>query len=970
MKYNIAYYPQKRKKPTASVTIETDMGLGALEFIIDAFRLSSRGCRSSSLLAFLDPYPEHLIDPDCKDPGNSINRIVLTSDGKDEKIFESVPCSEIDAVFVGLLAYYPIFDIENELKDVSECKSVEPLEHTADITFEYNGDTYTNVSIEKYLVYAYRLPHCVGVRFSAQKNNGAKAAYMLFPQTSFYANPTAEDTDDAEYCDEKAAINASTFSSGIIEVNEKRVYVGTSNIIGGYFVIDDIGEASYKADVAVPVHIFWEKKGKNYSFNILHNGELEKRIVKTENSITFCNTKPLSEQAPAKDIVYRFNKEKGEYICAEHEIALNYFLYDAVLELPAFPKSIDSDTLRMSYCDHMSALYASFANTDRYETNGGNFCANIIHNELLDIDDAPIIKRTEPSGNKYGFELFDTLITVKATVPPFSDFREYNETFPDVFPDFTVDSVTFKNDTAALTIDLSSEPCSAVIRDGKSMDSVCAPINMLLSMPMFRDDNIPFNMVFTDNIEKVVGSLGLYRTLFNIVIENGLQIVKDKLKILSDVFEKTSPHALCAYLNDRRLEITRRLFEKVGLIPSDSITDKALELLNSFDRNHKVPNLAIVGQAGTGKTTLAKNLAGLFNKELLSLAPSDLKGGYIGHTQFEVVTKLADAAMHSNIFYIDEAYQLMNDSFGKEAVALLLPLMTGDRTRVEASLDRGQKDTIALDFKLGTYEKITPDGKATSLGKFPPGVPPFWLSGYEDDILKMISLNKGLYRRLETLTIKPPVTSELMKQFYTELEKASKEAADNGKKSPNRFIIKLVADRLSDYCSKNEKTIRDFFNWGSQVQNSAYFANHAGVTKFIGKCFDSIDPNCTEAEFAAKVEEIITSIKLGIKRQLAVSRDTEKAGDSINVITDIETRFSDLVGCDTQINSMKNIVEMLVNKSVYDSFNLKIPKGALMMGCPGTGKTFAARAMAGELQERFQELAPDKRFGFIVFSGS
>lgn len=41
-----------------------------------------------------------------------------------------------------------------------------------------------------------------------------------------------------------------------------------------------------------------------------------------------------------------------------------------------------------------------------------------------------------------------------------------------------------------------------------------------------------------------------------------------------------------------------------------------------------------------------------------------------------------------------------------------------------------------------------------------------------------------------------------------------------------------------------------------------------------------------------------------------------------------------------------------------------------MEGAPGTGKTFIASAMAGELQERFENKAPDKRFGFMSFSAS
>lgn len=110
---------------------------------------------------------------------------------------------------------------------------------------------------------------------------------------------------------------------------------------------------------------------------------------------------------------------------------------------------------------------------------------------------------------------------------------------------------------------------------------------------------------------------------------------------------------------------------------------------------------------------------------------------------------------------------------------------------------------------------------------------------------------------------------------------------------------------------------------------------------------------------------------MDIKRQLAVLRNKDDhSAESINVITDIKTRFKDLVGCDSEVTYMTSIIDMLVNKENYEKRNITVPKGALMEGLPDTGKTFIASAMAGELQERFEQEAPDKRFGFMSFSAS
>lgn len=53
-------------------------------------------------------------------------------------------------------------------------------------------------------------------------------------------------------------------------------------------------------------------------------------------------------------------------------------------------------------------------------------------------------------------------------------------------------------------------------------------------------------------------------------------------------------------------------------------------------------------------------------------------------------------------------------------------------------------------------------------------------------------------------------------------------------------------------------------------------------------------------------------------------------------------------------------------KAQYEGLNINIPKGALLLGMPGVGKTFIARAMAGELQEAFG--GTNQRVGFMSLS--
>jgi cell division protease FtsH len=80
--------------------------------------------------------------------------------------------------------------------------------------------------------------------------------------------------------------------------------------------------------------------------------------------------------------------------------------------------------------------------------------------------------------------------------------------------------------------------------------------------------------------------------------------------------------------------------------------------------------------------------------------------------------------------------------------------------------------------------------------------------------------------------------------------------------------------------------------------------------------------------------------------------------------------FKDVAGAEESKEELVEVVDFLKNPQKYRAMGAKIPKGVLMIGAPGTGKTLLARAVAGEADVPFFTIAGSEFVEMFVGVGA
>src|SRR3546814_1085862 len=86
--------------------------------------------------------------------------------------------------------------------------------------------------------------------------------------------------------------------------------------------------------------------------------------------------------------------------------------------------------------------------------------------------------------------------------------------------------------------------------------------------------------------------------------------------------------------------------------------------------------------------------------------------------------------------------------------------------------------------------------------------------------------------------------------------------------------------------------------------------------------------------------------------------------------SDLKVTFADVAGIDEAENELVEIVDFLKRPEKYTRLGGTAPKGVLLVGAPGTGKTLLARAVAGEAEVPFFSMSGAEFVEMIVGVGA
>ncbi|BAF09498.1 aTP-dependent zinc metalloprotease FTSH 7, chloroplastic [Oryza sativa Japonica Group] len=205
----------------------------------------------------------------------------------------------------------------------------------------------------------------------------------------------------------------------------------------------------------------------------------------------------------------------------------------------------------------------------------------------------------------------------------------------------------------------------------------------------------------------------------------------------------------------------------------------------------------------------------------------------------------------------------------------------------------------------------------------------------------LASIDKNQVKKVEVdgvhimFRLRPEVEARAMEQ--PQVQRGTDSVADNAG-VPRRIVF--TTTRPVDIKTPYEKMVENSVEFGSPDKRSGGLLNSALVALIY------------VVLIAVVLQRLPISFSQHSAGQLRNRKNSNSGGAKVSESTDIVT-FADVAGVDEAKEELEEIVEFLRNPERYIRLGARPPRGVLLVGLPGTGKTLLAKAVAGEAEVPF-----------------
>ncbi len=194
----------------------------------------------------------------------------------------------------------------------------------------------------------------------------------------------------------------------------------------------------------------------------------------------------------------------------------------------------------------------------------------------------------------------------------------------------------------------------------------------------------------------------------------------------------------------------------------------------------------------------------------------------------------------------------------------------------------------------------------------------------------------------------------------------------------NQQIGQVQVQQQENYILFTDKEGTTFYRTGMMPDDNLTQRLYDSGAKFNGEIIEQTDPWITI--LISWVLPIVIFIALGQYLSKKMMKNAGgpnsmmfglgKSNAKVYVKSSEGIRFDDVAGEDEAKESLSEIVEYLHDPSKYKNIGATMPKGILLVGPPGTGKTMLAKAVAGESNVPFFSMSGSEFVEMFVGMGA